>query len=88
MPATEIVGLKKSKMLLLLIESAELLFGGADPSDVIPLVGKLAPAGPMLLSETVLPVLAPPVEVLIRIFPLAAATVPVDEPSTEQFVTN
>ena len=51
------------------------------------LEGKFAPAGPMLRQGTVLPVLAPPVEVLIRIFPLAAATVPVDEPSTEQFVT-
>src|SRR3954462_1408887 len=87
MPETEIVGLKKSKMLLLLMTFSVLSFGLAEPSDVIPLVGRLAPAGPMLLFETVLPVLAPPVDVLNRIVPLAAATAPVDEPRTEQFVT-
>ena len=52
-----------------------------------PLVGRLAPAGPMLLFEMVLPLLAPPVDVLIRMLPPAVATAPVDEPSTEQFVT-
>src|ERR1043166_1687129 len=88
MPVTDAAPVpKKSKMLLLLMTFSVLLFGLAEPSDVMPLVGILAPAGPMLLFETVLPVLAPPVDVLNRIVPLAAATAPVEEPSTEQFVT-
>src|SRR3977135_3392024 len=87
MPETETVGLKKSKILLLSMRFDVLSFGVADPSDVIPLVGKLVPAGPMLLFETVLPVLAPPVDVLNRIVPVAAVTAPVDEPRTVQFLT-
>ena len=74
MPDTEIVGLKKSKMLLLSMTLKVLLFGLADPSDMIPLVGRLAPAGPMLLLEMELPLLAPPVDVLIRMVPPAVAT--------------
>jgi hypothetical protein len=54
---------------------------------MIPFVGRLAPAGPIELFETVLPVLAPPVEVLNRMVPVATPTAPVDEPSTVQFVT-
>src|SRR5438477_857913 len=87
MPCTEIPGLKKSKMWLLSMTLRVLLFGLADPSDITPLVGRFVPAGPMLLFEMVLPVLAPPVDVLIRIVPVATAALPVDEPSTEQFVT-
>src|SRR5438093_13785357 len=87
MPCTEIAGWKKSKMMLLSMTLRVLLFGLADPSDMTPLVGRLAPAGPMLLFEMVLPVLAPPVEVLIRIVPVATVEIPVDERSTEQFVT-
>src|SRR6266480_6921829 len=87
MPCTEIAGLKKSKTLLLLMTLSVLLFGLADPSDITPLVGRLLPAGPMLLFEMVLPVFAPPVDVLIRTVPLAAVELPVDEPRTEQFVT-
>src|SRR6266446_3290194 len=70
MPCTEIAGWKKSKMLLLSMTLRVLLFGLADPSDIIPLVGRFAPVG-----------------VLNRIVPVATAEVPVDEPSTEQFVT-
>src|SRR6266480_2602983 len=87
MPCTEIPGLKKSNTLLLLMTLSVLLFGLADPSDMTPLVGRLAPAGPMLLFEMVLPVFAPPVDVLISTVPLAAVELPVDEPRTEQFVT-
>jgi hypothetical protein len=87
MPATVIVGLKKSKTLLLVTMLLALLFGLADPSDITHLVGRLAPAGPRLLFEMVLPVLAPPVEVLNRTFPPAVVVPDVDEPRTEQFVT-
>ena len=86
MPATEIPALKKSKMLLLSMMLPVLLFGLADPSDMKPLLGRLAPAGPMSLFEMVLPLLAPPVDVLIRMLPLAVVTRRVDEPSTVQFV--
>ena len=84
--AVEIAAWKKSKTLLLSMTLPELWFGLAEPSDMIPLVGKLAPAGPMLLLEIVLPLLAPPVEVLIRMFPPATVVEDVEEPSTEQFV--
>src|SRR3954447_9357756 len=90
MPATDravFAGLKKSKMLLLSMTFRVLLFGLADPSDMTALVGRFAPAGPILLFETTLPVLAPPVDVLNRFFPPAVASAVVDEPSTEQFVT-
>src|SRR2546423_5264930 len=86
MPATLIVGLKKSKMLLLSIRLSVLLLGLADPSDITPLVGRLAPAGPMLLLVMKLLLFAPPVEVLIRMSPPAMVVVDVDEPSTVQFV--
>src|SRR4029077_3937346 len=73
-------------MLLLSMTLKVLLFGLADPSDMIPLVGRLAPAGPTLLLVMKLPLFAPAVEVLIRMFPPAVATADVDEPSTVQFV--
>src|SRR5438309_927137 len=41
----------------------------------------------MAVFETVLAVLAPPVEVLNRIVPVATPTAPVDEPRTVQLVT-
>ena len=87
MPATVIAGLKKSKMLLVVTMLLALLFGLADPSDITHFVGKFAPAGPRLLFEMVLPLLAPPVEVLSRMFPPAVPVVDVDDPKTEQFVT-
>src|SRR4051794_34135258 len=90
MPATGravFAGLKKSKMLLLSMTFSVLLFGLADPRDMTALVGKLAVAGPILLFETVLPLLAPLVEVPNRIVPPAVATGVADEPCTEQFVT-
>ena len=62
-----------------------LLLGLADPSDMTHLVGKFAPAGPRLLLEIVLPLLAPPVDVLMRIFPVAVVVEPVEEPNTKQF---
>src|SRR4029079_18195703 len=73
-------------MLLLLIRLPEVLFGLADPSDITPFVGRLAPAGPIALFEIVLLLFAPPVEVLIRMVPPAVATAVVEEPKTEQFV--
>ena len=73
-------------MLLLVMVLPVLLLGLADPSDITHFVGKLAPAGPRLLLEIVLPLLAPPVDVLIRIFPPAVVVELVEEPSTEQFV--
>ena len=62
---------KKSKMLLLSMMLPVLLFGLADPSDITHLVGRFAPAGPMLLLEMMLALFAPPVEVLIRMSPPA-----------------
>src|SRR6476646_5331169 len=73
-------------MLLLSMTLSVLLFGLSDPSDITPLVGRLAPAGPMLLLVMKLPLFAPPVEVLIRMLPPAVVTADVDEPSTVQFV--
>src|SRR5437764_5336247 len=77
---------KKSKMLLLSMMLPVLLFGLADPSDITPLLVRLAPAGPMLLLVMKLPLFAPPVEVLIRILPPAVVVDAVDEPRTVQFV--
>src|SRR4051812_1056468 len=74
---------------MLLLSMTLLLFGlPAVPSPMTPLVGRLAPAGPIALLETML-LLLPSGSVLVlnRIVPLAAATVPVDEPNTAQFVT-
>ena len=66
-------------MLLLVMMLPVLLSGLADPSDITHFVGRFAPAGPRLLFEIVLPLLAPPVEVLNRIFPPAVAVLVVDE---------
>ena len=52
MPVTDAVGLKKSKMLLLLMMLS--VFALADPILRIPFVGRLVPAGPMLLPITIL----------------------------------
>ena len=88
MPATVVIAAwKKSKMLLLSMRLPVLLFGLADPSDITHLVGRLAPAGPTLLFEMVLPLLAPAVDVLNRILPPATVVDDVDEPRTEQLVT-
>ena len=81
-PATDVAAWKKSKMLLLSMRLPVLLFGLADPSDITPLVGRLAPAGPIALFEIVLLLFAPPVEVLIRMLPPAVVVLAVDEPST------
>ena len=85
-PATVVVALKKSKILLLSITLLVLLFGLADPSDTIPLVGRPPDEGPMLLLVMKLPLFAPPVEVLIRMLPAAVVVEAVDDPSTVQFV--
>src|SRR5437763_529311 len=86
-PAAVLIdGWRQSKILLLSMKLLVLLFGLADPSDITPLVGRLAPAGPMLLLVMKLPLFAPPVEVLIRMSPPAMVVVDVDEPSTVQFV--
>src|SRR3954453_19311908 len=85
-PATVVVALKKSKILLLSTTLFALLLGLADPSDITLLVGGLAPAGPMFLLVMKLPLFGPPVEVLIRILPAAVVVDAVDEPSTVQFV--
>src|SRR5690349_15515947 len=87
MPATVTAGLKKSKMLLAVMMLLALLFGLAEPSDITHFVGRLVPAGPKLLFDMVLPLLAPPVEVLNRTFPPAVEVEDVDEPKTEQVVT-
>src|SRR5437763_16690888 len=84
--AVLIAAWKKSKILLLSMTLFVLLFGLVDPSDITPLVGRLTPAGPMLLLEIILPLLAPPVDVLIKILPPAIVVLAVDEPSTVQFV--
>src|SRR5690349_2511989 len=80
--AVVIAAWKKSKILLLSMKMFVLLFGLADPSDMTPLVGRLAPAGPMLLFEIVLLLFAPLVEVLIRMLPPATVVDAVEEPRT------
>ena len=84
--AVEIAAWKKSKTLLLSIRLPVLWFGLADPSDITPLVGRLAPAGPIPLLEIALLLFAPPVEVLIRMLPPATVVLAVDEPSTVHLV--
>ena len=81
-PETPSLAWKKSKMLLLSIRLRVLSSGLADPSDITPLVGRLAPAGPILLAEIVLLLFVPPVEVLIKMLPPAMVVLDVDEPST------
>src|SRR4051794_5292225 len=73
-------------MLLLVITLLVLLLGLAEPSENTPLVGRFAPAGPMLLFEIVLAVFAPPVDVLIKTVPPAVVVVENEEPLIEQFV--
>src|SRR5215211_6078072 len=81
-PDTEVLGLKKSKMLSLSIRLP--VFGlPAVPRPMTPLVGKLAPAGPMLQNETVLLLLPTLLVVLKSTLPPAGPPTPeVDEPST------
>ena len=85
-PAQGAFGVKKSKILLLSMLLPVLLFGLADPTNITHLLGRLAPAGPRSLFEIVLPLFAPPVEVLIKTLPVAAVFEPVDEPRILQFV--
>src|SRR5215213_8284066 len=75
-PAVLLVAKKKSKTLLSSIRLPTLLFGLADPRPMTPLLGRFAPAGPMLFFETVL-------------LPLPPATVveAVDDPRIVQLVT-
>ena len=85
-PDTDVVALKKSKMLLLLIRLP--VFGlAAVPKPMIALVGRLVPAGPRLQNETVLLLLPSPVVVLNRIFPPAVPGAEVDEPRIVHLVT-
>ena len=79
-PADVIAAWKKSKTLLAVMTLRVLLFGLTDPRDNTHFVGRLAPAGPRLLLEMMLPVLAPPVEVLIKMLPPAVVVEPIDEP--------
>src|ERR1041384_2081981 len=79
-PITEVVARKKSKILLLLRIFPVFDFAEV-PRLITHLVGRLAPAGPMLFPITMLLLLpAAAVVVLKRTFPVAAAAVPVEEP--------
>src|SRR6478672_11347221 len=72
---------KKSKILLLSMTLSVLLFGLSDPSDITPLVGRLAPAGPMLLLEMKLPLFviisfcAPLIRRIVLVLAVAEAVV-------------
>ena len=88
MPVLETVAIKKSKILLLSMTSA--VFTAVEvPNPITHLVGKLAPAGPMLQKETVLELLpiVPLATVEKRTFPPAVVFDDVDEPRIVQFVT-
>src|SRR3954469_15132362 len=93
MPTDEIVPLKKSKTLLASTTFARLrVLLPAVPSIVIALVGRFAPAGPMLLLAMVLlllPTRLVPfvVVVLNRTAPVATPGPPVDEPRMVEFLT-
>src|SRR2546423_858499 len=93
MPATDDVALKKSKMLLLsMIFPMFTVLLPAVPNPVMHLIGRLPPAGPMLLLEItllLLPTMLVPeaVVVLKRIFPPAAPSATVDDPRIVQFLT-
>src|SRR5438067_4538064 len=78
-PETDVVALKKSKMLLL---SIRLLVLGlaAVPRPMTVLVGRLAPAGLRLQNETMLLLLPSPEVVLNRIFPPVNPIAEVEEP--------
>src|SRR6478752_7189712 len=79
-PATEVVARKKSKMLLLLT-TFPVFDLAAVPKLMTALVGRLAPAGPILLPMTILLLLPPAaVDVLKTTVPAAVARVEVDEP--------
>src|SRR6478752_3209573 len=85
-PAVATAAPKKLKILLLSIRLLTLALA-AVPEPIKPLVGKFAPAGPMLLFEIML-LLLPPATVLVlnKMLPPAVAAVALDEPSTVQFV--
>ena len=84
-PLTETLALKKSKILLSLTTFPVFDFA-AVPRLITHFVGRLAPAGPMLLPITIL-LLFPPaaVDVLKITLPPAVATDEVDEPLMVQF---
>src|SRR3954469_13250863 len=85
-PDTEIVGLKKSNRLLLLIRFP--VFGAAAlPRAIRAFVGRFAPAGPILFPDTMLLLFPPRAAVLVlnRTFPPAVPTAAVDEPDIVQF---
>src|SRR5215213_1045331 len=87
-PAVLLVAKKKSKTLLSSIRLPTLLFGLADPRPMTPLLGRFAPAGPMLFFETVLLLLPPAtVEVLNNTLPPATVVEAVDDPRIVQLVT-
>src|SRR5436190_8797762 len=86
MPDTDVVALKKSKMLSLSIRLP--VFGlPAVPRLITALLGRLVPAGARLQNETMLPLLPRPEVVLNRTFPPAVPIVEVDEPRTVHLVT-
>jgi hypothetical protein len=85
-PDTDVVALKKSKMLLLLIRLP--VFGlAAVPRPMTALVGRLVPTGPRLQNETVLLLLPTPVVVLKKTFPPAIPVAEFEEPRTVHLVT-
>src|SRR5438045_6517184 len=92
MPATDDVALKKSKMLLLsMIFPMFTVLLPAVPNPVMHLIGRLVPAGPMLLLEIMLlflltMLLPEAVVVLKRIFRPAPPIATVDNPRTVQFL--
>src|SRR5436190_14806491 len=87
-PETDVVALKKSKMLLLSIRLLVLSFGLGDPNPMTHFVGKFAFAGPMLLPEMVL-LLFPPATVLVlkSTLPPAVLMAEIEDPRTVQRVT-
>ena len=82
MPATEMPGVEEVEDVVVIDDVARVVIRAGRSERHDPLLGRLAPAGPMSLFEMVLPLFVPPVDVLIRIFPPAAALLQVDEPST------
>src|SRR3954449_2510044 len=78
-------GPRKSKTLLFVM-TLFLLLKPAEPRDVTQLMGKLAPAGPMLLFEMMLPLFVVPVEVLIKTLPPPVVETVIDEPRIVQLV--
>src|SRR5213079_3735598 len=88
-PDVLLVGRKKSKMLLLLMTFPLFRSPALDvlPSAKMALDGRLAPAGPMLHKETVLPSLPVVVPVLKMTVPPTLANAVVEDPRIVQPVT-